>query len=129
MCCPGRSCEASRPRDCQLPPEYLVLNGREPAGLFGTVQVLATKRVQTFRLAYHFRFDERLQGINLSIVLTLNQLHFAKSTFANDLDRLEVLWSLLCSQEAKEFSFSFAHLVLLLFLAGFGDVWIFQNVL
>jgi hypothetical protein len=78
---------------------------------------------------YHLGFDERLQRIDLSIILSLDQLDLTKSTLTNNFDSLKILRSFLCPQEAKEFSFSFAHLVLLLLLTGLGDIWILQKVI
>jgi hypothetical protein len=59
-------------------------------------------------------FDERLQGVDLAVVLPLDKLHLSESTLANDFQCREVLGLFLCSQEAQIFNLSTSHAVLLL---------------
>lgn len=53
----------------------------------------------------HFRLDERLQSVDLMIMTSLHQFHFAKSAFANDLDGLIVLRAFARAEETEEVHF------------------------
>jgi hypothetical protein len=58
---------------------------------------------------YHFLLDQRLQRIDLAVVLALNKLDLSKSTLTDNLESGEVVWLLLCSQESQVLDFGIAH--------------------
>ena len=64
--------------------------------------------------SYHFLLDQRLQRIDLAVVLALNKLDFSESTLTDDLESGEVVWLLLGSQESQVLDFGIAHAQLLL---------------
>lgn len=52
-------------------------------------------------LLEHFRLDQGLHGIDLSVRLFLYELHLAESALADNLDGVVVLWLVLRSQEPQ----------------------------
>jgi hypothetical protein len=71
--------------------------------------------------SYHFLLDQRLQRIDLAVILALNKLDFSESTLTDDLESGEVVWLLLCSQESQVLDFGIAHAQLLLGLTVVRD--------
>lgn len=71
--------------------------------------------------SYHFLLDQRLQRIDLAVVLALNKLDFSESTLTDDLESGEVVWLLLRSQESQVLDFGIAHAQLLLGLTVVRD--------
>jgi len=62
-------------------------------------------------------------------MLPLHQLDLAECTFADDLERVVVLWPLARPQEPQEVGFGFAHVVLLLLLASVRKILRTQDLL
>lgn len=49
----------------------------------------------------HFRLDEGLHGVHLTVSFLLHQFDLTESTFADNLDGVVVFWLILCSQESQ----------------------------
>ena len=77
--------------------------------------------------SYHLLLDQRLQRIDLAVVLALNKLDLSESTLADNLEGGEVVWLLLCSQESQVLDFSIAHAQLLLGLTVVRDGRLLHN--
>ena len=76
----------------------------------------------------HLCFDQRLQGIYLSIGLALNQFDFSECSFTNDLDGLEVRGRFPRANEAKELGFFLCKALRFLPFASFGDARILEDL-
>lgn len=54
---------------------------------------------------YHLLLDEGLEGVDLSIVLSLHQSDLTESALANNLQGVVVLWLLTSSEESQKVGF------------------------
>lgn len=79
---------------------------------------LAQSQEREYHGTHHFLFDERLERVDLAIVLPLDQPHFTKGTLADDFERVVVLRSLVGAKESQEVSLGTAHAVGLALFSG-----------
>jgi hypothetical protein len=64
--------------------------------------------------SHHLLLDERLESVDLAVVLSLDKLDLSESALSDDLEGRKVLRPLLGPQEAQVFDLSASHAVLLL---------------
>jgi hypothetical protein len=78
--------------------------------------------MKTQPMTYHLGLDKRLEGVDLLITLPLHEFDFTECTLADDLQCCVVLGPLGSSEETKEVCLLLLGIVLLLFLAGIGQL-------
>jgi hypothetical protein len=75
----------------------------------------------------HFSLDKGLQGVDLAVIPSLDELDLAESTLANNFECREVVGLFFGPEETQVFGFSSAHLDLLLRFAGVGPGGLFHD--
>lgn len=86
----------------------------------------STESTNCFK-AYHLLLDKRFERIDLAVVAPLDKLDLSESTLADNLQCREVVWLLLCPQEAQVFDFGTAHAVLFGPFSAVGERGLFHN--